>query len=132
MSRLTERQAEQVQRIRDALRVLGYDVPGGKPGSPGTLADLAGMAPAMGLFAARAGTDFARRMRAEKNPDKRAAFFLLAAEAAVRAARRTVPVGSVLNAIGRGFIAFRSTKDPKARTAAVLGTLDQITAAMSR
>ena len=132
MPRLTVEQAKQIGRIRDALGKLGYPVPPGQPGAPGTLADLATMAPSMGKFAARGGADFVKRLRDASSPEMRAEMFIVAADAAVRAQKRTVPYGDLLKAVGEGFLAFHATKSPRARAATVLGVLKHINAATSR
>lgn len=131
-SRLNIEQAKQVGRIRDALHTLGYPVPHGRFKAPGTLADLAAMAPSMGKFSARAGADFVQRIRNESDSTKRAEMMVTAVEAAVHAGRRIVPVEDLLKAVGKGFLAFHANKNPRARVATVMGVLNQITAATSR
>lgn len=132
MARLTPAQAAQVGRIRDALRRLGYVVPAGEPGTPGTLADLASMAPTMGRFAAKMGKGFVEMMRAETDPTRRGALFVKAAEAAVARHGRGVPLADVLTALGQGFVAFHAAKSPADKLTSVVGVLHNLTAATSR
>lgn len=132
MPRLPEDQGQRVGRIRDALRTLGFAVPAGAPGTPGTLADLAAMAPAMGKFSARLGPAFMAAMRAQNDPIRRADLFVRNAEAVIQRQKAGMPLADVLATLGKGFMAFRSTTSPAGRVAAVLGTLSNITAASGR
>lgn len=134
MTSLSDEQAKMVGRIRDALHALGFATPTGEPKSPGSLADLAHMAPIMGQFTARMGASFVAAVRAETDPLRRAKLFVRYAEAAVIKHRQPgkVPLSVVLEALGKGFVAFHTAKSPAGQMSAVLHTLSNINAAPSR
>jgi hypothetical protein len=127
---LTHEQAVLVGRIRDALGALGYEVPAGV--GPGTLSDLAKMAPAIARFAAAMGAEFSRSVSRKQDPMARAKMVADLAEKVAKAGSATHRAVGLAEVLATGFMAYRAAKKKGNPAAVVAGIVNTITAATSR
>lgn len=121
---LSRDEAVVVGRIRDALDRLGYAVTPGR--GPGTLYELARLAPHIAAFTKDMGSEFSRAVRALADPHAKARFIAEVAERRVASMSQTeVHLRRLAGAVKSGVETYKAVQGG---LGAITGLLNQITA----